>query len=232
MKGVVIMTSRKAVLGIMAVLACAAVIIGSLLAFDIIDPDYQCGTKSLERVNQTNEVFKKYKSLFNRYPSRTSVWRAFLRDEKTGERTKTWGIMLVVSEKVDQDTLPPEDRIPDKIEGVPVQIIPWEIVAMVKPFQWERSSTEHADYVYAVMWKYRELFDDYPFSDGPRFEFLEPGSEPQNEIWGIDLWVTETVHNLGLSPTTRIPNCLEDVPVIITLKPKHPDPGSQRLGPL
>ena len=33
------------------------------------------------------------------------------------------GFIIRVTEKVDQSALPPEDRIPDTIEGVPVQII-------------------------------------------------------------------------------------------------------------
>ena len=217
------MTNRKAVLGVMLALVCSATIIGLALAFYIIDSDYQCGTKSLERANKTNEVFEKYKwSLFNfnRHPDRPSVWQAFLRDEKTGERTNTWGIMIVLKEKLDQDSLPLDQRIPDELEGVPVQIITRDIVYMVKPFQWEGSGSGHFHYMVDVIRKNRDLFKDYPFSDGARIGFPEPGSEPENEIWRIDLWVTEKVHNLGLSPTVRIPDCLEDVPVIITVIPK------------
>ena len=36
------------------------------------------------------------------------------------------GIKVWVTEKVDQSALPPEDRIPDVLEGVPVQILEQE----------------------------------------------------------------------------------------------------------
>ena len=142
-----------------------------------IDPDYQCGTDSLRQANKTYAVFEKHKSLFNRYPHRISVIPGFLRDEKTGRRTETWGIVIIVDKKVDQDTLLPEDRIPDELEGVPVQIILVETVDMVKRFQWEGTATTHFDYMTNVASKYRDIFDEYPY-DGVRIEFPEPASEP------------------------------------------------------
>ena len=36
------------------------------------------------------------------------------------------GFLIRVTEKVDQSALPPEDRIPETIEGVPVQILEQE----------------------------------------------------------------------------------------------------------
>ena len=41
---------------------------------------------------------------------------------KTGEWTGETGIIVKVTQKVNQGTLPPEDRIPDCLEGVAVQI--------------------------------------------------------------------------------------------------------------
>ena len=214
-KGVVIMTNRKAVLGIMAVLACAAIIIGALLAFDIIDQDYQCGTKSLERAKKTHEVFQEYKSLFYRYPHRRNVNTEFLRDEETGLRTETWGIVIVVAEKVDEDTVPPERRIPGSLEGVPVQIIPAEIVYKAEDFQRNLPSENnpHTDLAYDVREKNRDLFRRNPFYQGNRFILYEPGGEPGNRLAIIELKMYEKVHQLDLSPTVRIPDCLEDVPV-------------------
>ena len=81
----------------------------------------------MRQANKTLEVFEKHKRLFNRYPHRVAVKLGFLRDEKTGRRTETWGIVTIVSEIVDQDRLPPEERLPNEIEGVPVQIILAEI---------------------------------------------------------------------------------------------------------
>ena len=44
-------------------------------------------------------------------------------EDENRDATKTTGIVVGVSEKTDQSTLPAEDRIPDCLEGVPVQII-------------------------------------------------------------------------------------------------------------
>ena len=215
------MTNRKAVLGIMAVLACAAVIIGALLAFDIIDPDYQCGTKSLERANQTVEVFNELKPRFRRQPGFLGAERNFLVDEDTVEPTEEWGILVFVKEKVDQNTLSPEHRIPAELRGVPVQFILGALrhkVLSLGQFP-QGDVAPHVDYVRQVLTKKFDLFDEYPFSKGYRFEYPEQRGELWERIWGIEVVVTEKMHNLGLSPTRRIPDCLEDVPVIITVRP-------------
>ena len=69
-----------------------------------------------------HEVRLKYDPLFWRQPNVFGVGEGFLRDEN-GDRTETVGINIRVTKKVDQSTLPPEDRIPDCLEGVPVQIV-------------------------------------------------------------------------------------------------------------
>ena len=68
------------------------------------------------------EVISKYRPLFERQPTWHGHGPSSLRDEN-GERTKTRGIIVRVTKKVDLSALPPEDRIPDCLEGVPVQII-------------------------------------------------------------------------------------------------------------
>ena len=97
-----------------------------------------CETDSSELVNRTNiseEEFEehalevgralnvryKYDSLFWRQPNVYDVSTGFLRDGKGGS-TERWGINVWVTAKIDQSTLPPEDRIPDYLEGVPVKI--------------------------------------------------------------------------------------------------------------
>ena len=67
-------------------------------------------------------IWDKYESLFWRQPNIFSVNIGFLRD-KHGDQTDIWGIIISVTEKVDQSKLPPEDRIPSCMEGVLVQII-------------------------------------------------------------------------------------------------------------
>ena len=69
-----------------------------------------------------HEVRLKYDPLFWRQPNVHGVGEGFFRDEN-GEWTEASGIVISVTEKVDQSTLPAEDRIPDCLEGVPVQII-------------------------------------------------------------------------------------------------------------
>ena len=66
-------------------------------------------------------VRKKYEPLFKRQPNVYSTSEGRFTDAN-GERIDTWGIIVSVTKKVDQSTLPPEDRIPDCLEGIPVQI--------------------------------------------------------------------------------------------------------------
>ena len=68
------------------------------------------------------EVIRKHEDLFLRQPNVHGWGPSTLRDEN-GERTGPEGIVIEVTQKVDQDTLPVEDRIPDCLEGVPVQIV-------------------------------------------------------------------------------------------------------------
>lgn len=214
------MANKKAALGIMVVLACAAVILWSIDTY--IKPGYQCGTDSLERANKTKEVFDKYKSLFERQPNRPYIKRGFFQDENTGQWTDTWGIVIIVDEKVDQDMLPPGDRIPDSLEGVPVQIIPAEIANMVPPLYQGGFPNEvdvHANLVMSVRAKNRDLFNRHPFFNGVGLPYVEAGSERGNRIYGISMFVTEKVNPRTLPPEDRIPDCLEDVPVRITVKP-------------
>ncbi len=65
---------------------------------------------------------EKYEDLLWRQPNLLSVGVGLFEDEH-GKLTETVGIVIGVSEKVDQSTLAPEDRIPETLDGVPVQII-------------------------------------------------------------------------------------------------------------
>ena len=64
----------------------------------------------------------KYEDLFWRQPNVHGVGVGVIEDEN-GEDTGQTGFVISVTEKVDQSTLPPEDRIPDCLEGIPAQII-------------------------------------------------------------------------------------------------------------
>ena len=100
---------------------------------DTIDGDNPCETNSsAEEVAMTatpeitperiHEVRLKYDDLFWRQPNVHGVGEGLLRNQN-GDLTETWGIIISVTKKVDQSTLPAEDRIPDCLEGVPVQVI-------------------------------------------------------------------------------------------------------------
>ena len=86
------------------------------------DRDYDTENPD-DRRARIHEVRLKYDPLFWRQPNVVSVGEGLLEDENR-DATKTTGIVVGVSEiRTDQSTLPAEDRIPDCLEGVPVQII-------------------------------------------------------------------------------------------------------------
>ena len=217
-KEVAIMLTRKTLPKLTLALACSAAILWLGAGCGIIGPDYQCGTESLKQANKTREVALKYESLFKRQPNFPQAREGFLRDESTGHRTETWGIVVIVDgEKVDQDTLPPEDRIPDELEGVPVQIIPWQIAEKGDISQGGFPFTGDPHFLLAIETKSKniDLFDDSPFSNVARTSGVKDG----NGMMEIELFVTEKVDPLTLPPEDRIPDCLEDVPVKIRVDP-------------
>lgn len=68
-----------------------------------------------------HEIRLKYEPLFKRQPNYTGLAEGYFADSD-GNWTETVGIIVSVSERVDQNTLPTADRIPACLEGVPVQI--------------------------------------------------------------------------------------------------------------
>ena len=86
--------------------------------------------KEIEDRLRWKEMKEKYKLLFERQPHYLYSSYGSVVNEDTGERD--WGrmgIRVYVTKKVDQSTLPEEDRIPDCLEGMPVQILEGEIEA-------------------------------------------------------------------------------------------------------
>ena len=78
---------------------------------------------------KAQEIRPKYEPLFWRQPNVWSTAIGIHRDENgclPPRYTGVIGFKVYVTKKVDQDTLPPEDRIPDVIEGIPVQILEGE----------------------------------------------------------------------------------------------------------
>ena len=74
------------------------------------------------------EVRDKYQPLFRRQPNYTGSGVDFSID-KYGNKVEII-IVQVNEDPVDQNTLPPEDRIPDCLEGFPVQIVKSHIVLL------------------------------------------------------------------------------------------------------
>ena len=130
------MYNKKALPTLMTVITCLTAVF--LLAAcsgdsEFKDPSTLCETNtSAEEETMTAtpeitderilEVRNKYRPLIRRQPNYLGSGVGYLMDEN-GEPTETSGIVIGVTKKVDQGTLSPEDRIPDCLEGVPVQIL-------------------------------------------------------------------------------------------------------------
>ena len=71
---------------------------------------------------QIKVVREKYEALIERQPTWHGTGTGNLKDADR-QPTGPLGIIIHVERKVDQNTLPPEDRIPDCLDGIPVQII-------------------------------------------------------------------------------------------------------------
>ena len=186
-----------------------------------------CGEESSRQAHLTGHTAVKYRDLFKRQPGYLAIEEGFFRDEE-GQRTKTFGIIVFVEEEVNQHILPMEDRIPDHLDGVPVQVLPLEIERKAESFQDYPSNIvnpewgvdPHYNRVYHTIGKNRYLFRRYPFSSGYNVSFSTEQSREGYEIFGIDLFVTEEVDPLTLPPMDRIPSCLEDIPVEINVIPE------------
>ena len=81
---------------------------------------FLCGGESTDM--HVWRVAKKYDTLFKRQPDFSFLSVGHMTNAE-GQFTFQRGIMVRVRDKLDQSTLPPEARIPDCIEGVPVQIV-------------------------------------------------------------------------------------------------------------
>ena len=133
------MPTKRSSFRLLPVIICFAAVLGLSAACGdgaFKDPSTLCETNSSaeegtvttapenpdDRRARIHEVRLKYDPLFWRQPNVVSVGEGLLEDENR-DATKTTGIVVGVSERTDQSTLPAEDRIPSCLEGVPVQII-------------------------------------------------------------------------------------------------------------
>ncbi len=67
-------------------------------------------------------VRQKYLPLFERQPGYLAAWVGFIRNADES-LTDQIAIKVGVEEVIDQSTLPEADRIPDCLDGIPVEII-------------------------------------------------------------------------------------------------------------
>ena len=122
------MHKAKLSLAVLTVIICAVAVLLLVRAYGEDWPwDCTLGKENTMTINASNDVYRarairpKYDPLFWRQPNVHGVGIGDIQDG-SGEWTGKWGFVVHVTEKVDQSTLPPEDRIPDCLEGVPVEI--------------------------------------------------------------------------------------------------------------
>ena len=85
---------------------------------DVVKENYEAIQETVEKARA---IRHKYEDLFWRQPNVHGVGIGLIVDE-SGEPTGRAGFIISVTKKVDQGKLPPEDRIPDMLEGIEVQI--------------------------------------------------------------------------------------------------------------
>ena len=190
---------------------------------------------------RARDVRDKYEDLFWRQPNVYDVTVNQLLDDKGGW-TKHWGITVWVTEKVDQNSLPPEDRIPDHLQNVPIQIIDAE-----QPPKVPESSCDYSMCVvnlekgeegmakqdpntridpaelarrqgpseYRVRNKYEPLFWRQPNVYATGLGLFTDENDEITGASGIIVMVSKKVDQSTLPPEDRIPDCLEGIPVQI-----------------
>ena len=177
----------------------------------------------------SNQIYDDY-SLFLRQPNYNFTTTGFLKDEH-GEWTDQWGITIWVTEKVDQGTLPPEDRIPDTLDGVPVRISEGEPLRTATygectEYRCGGNQTEGGEimettpeitdeYIHEVRLKYDPLFWRQPNVFAVGEGLFRDANGDLTGVSGILVTVSKKVKQSQLPPEDRIPDCLEGVPIQI-----------------
>ena len=181
-----------------------------------------------ENHSRSSAVLYLRRALLWRQPNVYHVGDSFLRDEK-GEWTDQWGITVWVTEKVDQNTLPPENRIPEILDGVPVRITeaepPPKVAASTCDYSMCRANSKEGDNTmtttnqntaarrHEVRLKYDPLFWRQPNVHGVGEGFFGDGHGGRLKTKGIVISVTRKVDQSTLPPEDRIPDCLDGIPV-------------------
>ena len=182
----------------------------------------------------TWSVQSKYNSLFWRQPNVYNITPGFLRDDEGGW-TDTWGLTVWVTEKVDQNALPPEDRIPDYLDEIPIQIMQADPSTKASqaicdyskctvPPRFRGESTDNStnyilDHLDEVIHKYEPLLWRQPNVHAVVRGLISDEDGNMTERNGIIVEVIAKVEQDLLPPYDRIPDCLEGIPVQIIEAP-------------
>ena len=210
------MPSKKPLFKLTLALACAAAILWlGVGCKEEIDPDYPCGQEALIYANHVREVLKENRRLFARQlgDSRLQLVEHFFRDPE-GNWNDEYGIVFKVDKKEHLNTVPPEDRIPDEIDGVTVYVgFPNYSGAREVTYQ----EVPEFQYAIAVRLKYEDLFFRQPnITLVPYVSIFDDGGRPGEPLSvQIGIYVTKKVDQSTLPPEDRIPDCLEGIPVTI-----------------
>ena len=211
------MTQWKPALGLTLILACTAIILWSLNTYIISDPDYPCGQDALIYANHVREVFRENKQLFLRQPGYRRSMEHFFRD-LDGNWSDEYGIVLELGEEFDRETQPPENRIPDEIDGVPVFLVVGTSNYSSARGHVVQEEIPEIHYAHSVLLKHEDLLMRQPNRASiPVRGILGEGGRPGEPLSVvIRMLVTEKVDQNTPAPADRIPDCLEGIPVIIT----------------
>ena len=209
------MPNPKPLLRLTLGLACGAAILWlGVGCGEDIDPNFPCGEDALIHAERVREVFLEHRSSFRRHPHFLSASEYFFRDDEGNWHE--YSIIVSVAFDIDQEErLPPEDWIPNEIEGVAVHVVK----GFPDWFHGQYQRDAESGYADAVSWKYDPLFASVhpdisglgtgPWDTGPDAQYRRGGK-------GIKLTVSEKADPLTLeSKKARIPECLDGVPVRI-----------------
>ena len=239
------MAKKKTLSGLQSIIAVAAVLwlavaCGDDAPMGVTPPDQTMATSQMSYMTPVEAVVgpwaipHKYQALFWRQPNVHGVGIGNIKDEN-GERTEKVGFIIKVTEKVDQRTLPSEDRIPDMIEGVIVQIQETpkvcledekqETATATKEESMDTSQTSYMDpdeavaKARAIRHKYDALFWRQPNVHSVGIGNIRDENDEKTGRVGFIIRVTEKVDQNTLCPEDRIPDMIEGVEVEMREQP-------------
>lgn len=213
------MTNRKTLLKLTLALACAAAIVWlGVGCGEEVDPDYPCGQEAVQHADHVRQVFLENSRLFKRQPGFYRAMEHFIRDDE-GNWSDDYGIVIGVGEKrVDQDTLPLEDRIPDEIEGVRIFLDDgprnYTRAGLMEGLFHKEPAMRYAS---ALKWKYIDLLWQHRYF--VRIDVGHPVLGYTRGKVGVFVDLDKNLNPRMLPWGRRIPSCLEEVPIEITVRP-------------